>query len=148
MSYRPKTRLEKILNGQIMKARSGLEAAIQAALERTKPLEVDATMAADPETKLPTITINKYAGELYEAISKGKYVSVSASVEFDGVPVDACDTMAVSSKKLVVHGDETGTTTLYVFSFVLVDNEEGPEYYATEELGANDPVVFRHVTGE
>ena len=79
MSYRPKTRLEKILNGMAVSARNGLEEAVQAAMERMKPLPVNATLVKEESGKT-VVTLDKTAAELFAAAQAGRAVSATATL--------------------------------------------------------------------
>ena len=79
MSYRPKTRLEKILNGMAIRARNGLEEAVQAAMERMTPLPVNASLVKEESGKT-VVTLDKTAAELFAAAQAGRTVSATATV--------------------------------------------------------------------
>lgn len=128
MSYRPKTRLEKILNGQIMKARSGLEAAVQAALERMRPLEVDGAASIDEQTGKLVITINKSAAEVFAAAEKGqnvRYESESNGQHITGIiPMEAFRFANEDGVNYLfkIRGDANATDKLFVSGVIAGDD--------------------------
>lgn len=78
MSFRQKTRLEKILNGMAVKARPGLEKAVQAAMDRMTPLETNVVLSKDNDGKT-VVTLDKTAGELFSAAAAGKAIRATAT---------------------------------------------------------------------
>lgn len=140
MSYRPKTRLEKILNGQIMKARSGLEAAVQAALERTKPMEANCTISVDSQTGKQTITTDLTAAELFEAVNAGRLFRAIIGVSVDGQTISFPKIVLIDSQAL---GDDD--ETVYEFSFSTTSSSDGLIGFIAADLSAGDTVVFRQV---
>ena len=149
MSYRPKTRLEKILNGQILKARSGLEEAVQAALGRMKPLACNGTKSVDSETHLKSITTDVTALELYEAVTGGRSVMICSTEHDDNADISIAETYSVNAKKIVFPDEEPGAfITMYFFNFTDVDEDDGAKLFCAEDLGAEDAVVFTQVAGE
>ena len=138
-NFRPKTRLEKILGGAAITARSGLEAAVQAALERTKPLDVDVMVAVDSETGKAVITTDKTAAELFSAVYAGRAVAAHAEVAVEGEEslVTVTTIFTVTAKEL-----EVGDARNYEFVFIDYDNDDGVVTYYGEGLGADDTVVL------
>lgn len=139
MSFRPKTRLEKILRGQDMKARSALEESVQIALANAGGvLETNATLSVDSETGKQMITTDITAAELFGACAAGK--KVLAEITLGDAPGAIRKTISLNGQ---VFGDDE--EAVYEFTFAEVDGTDGAIGFIAEKLSADDTVVFHEV---
>lgn len=148
MSFRPKTRLEKILRRQDMKARSALEESVQIAMQNAGGggvFESNASLSEDSETGKTAITTDKTAVELFDAVNAGKSVRALASITSikegeEPVTVMITKVLHVAGVKFVHDG-----VTSFEFNFVDIDEEDGIIGFIADSLSADDIVVFRQV---
>ena len=117
---------------------------MQAALERTKPLDVDVTISVDSETGKSVITTDKTAEELFLAVYAGRTVAAHAEVPIEGedssVTVTVTNIWQINAKQF-----EFGDSRNYEFVGIDYDTDDGPVTYCGDGLGAGDTVVLTEV---
>ncbi len=141
-NFVPKTRLEKILCNVASTAKTRLEKAVQIAVANAvsgggQPGAVSITVSDDGEG-LQRLTLDKTAAELFAMIQTGKKIRVNIVTPSESV-TDVTFTRYMSIDGQAV---DTGGGTVYKFSFVDVDSDDGVVGFATSSIATDDVVVF------
>jgi len=105
---------------------------VNGAWAKTAPIELIGTLGKDDDKD--TITVDKTASELFDALKNGAFVKMVVEVEADGAQYRNDITGFVSSGKLA--GGNDGT--IYSFSFFTPDGR----FMVCNEAAETDPVVF------
>lgn len=115
-----------------------IENALASLAAAQTPLETNAVLSVDQTTGKQVITIDKTAEELFEAIEAGK--AIEAMFTMPG-PAD----QPIAIRKIVnVSGMLIGGT-LYEFTMVEVDEDDGVIGFIASNVLAEDTVVFTEV---
>lgn len=157
--FTPKTRLQKILCGVTTTAKTRLEKSAKYAVENAgggggsasnAPLEAEGTLVTDEQTGKMTITLNKTAGELYEAACAGKLVKLSMQQTITDdesgtdYVVDVTTIMTFTATRFVA---ESFGAVSYNFFALIGDRDDGDKPLYSGDLAETDTVVFTETTG-
>ena len=123
---------------------NNIENALAALAAAQAPLETNVTTAEDSETGKVTITTDKTAGEVFDAVNQGKMVraliSISTGNGEESVTLMLTKTVRIAGVKFVLDGE-----TSYAFNYVEVDEEDGIIGFISSSLSADDLVVLTEV---
>lgn len=106
--------------------------------------EMNCTVSANPETGKGTITTDKTAAELFDAINAGKKARVQATVTSpfgEGtITVDVTNCVPILAEKMV-----SDIGTFFEFGFADISSDDGVVGFASGDLSSDDTVVFHEV---
>ena len=129
-------------------ALNNIENALAALAAAQGPVEAEGTLVTDEQTGKMTITLNKMAGELYEAACAGKLLKLSMQMTMvddksgTDYVVDITKIVTFTATRIVA---ESVGAVAYSFDARIGDSDDGDKLLCSADIGENDTVVLTEV---